>query len=94
MKKSPKVLPNPFLSKLLYITCVVWKNSPRVYATSVSKNLPKEDTRPMGENSPNLVTLTCPPHVLHLPSEENRPGVFQGRKNVRFILCAKRMRFP
>jgi hypothetical protein len=59
VKKSPKMLPKTiFFSKLMHKRNR-GKSSPNMSGTSVylRKNLPEENNRPMGENSPNLVTL-------------------------------------
>jgi hypothetical protein len=55
MKKSPKVWPNTFLSKLTHNLNREW---PLLWATSVIlRKLAKENNHPLGENSPNLFTL-------------------------------------
>jgi hypothetical protein len=42
----------------LCISVTEEKCSPKIYATAVIfKTLPKENNRPIGKNSPNLVTL-------------------------------------
>jgi hypothetical protein len=57
--KIAKVVPQPTFGQNYYI-CVFYcgKAPPNIKATSVFfKELPKVNNRPMGENSPNLVTL-------------------------------------
>jgi hypothetical protein len=57
VKKLP-LWPNPHFIKINTKTCIVEKSSPRLCATSVIfENLPKENDRLIGENSPYLVAL-------------------------------------
>jgi hypothetical protein len=53
------MLPNPFfLSKLMHINFTMLKSSPKFgLLLSFLEELPKVNHRPIGENSPNLVTL-------------------------------------
>jgi hypothetical protein len=49
---------NPFFCPNEYITGTVEKSSPEMCASSGSfKPMPKVNNYPLGENSPNLVTL-------------------------------------
>jgi hypothetical protein len=58
VKKVTKMEPNPFFAQNKYITGTVEIRSPKICSTSVIlKPLPKDNNRPMGENSHNLVTL-------------------------------------
>jgi hypothetical protein len=53
MKKSPKMCPKSFLSKLIHnlYVCTVEKSSPRICAACVFfRKLPKDNNRPIGEN--------------------------------------------
>jgi hypothetical protein len=45
---------------------LLWKKLPKMWATCAifKKKLPKVSNRPMGENSPNLVTLALSPDSL------------------------------
>jgi hypothetical protein len=58
VKFVPKCSRNPFLSKYLY-NLQRGKSSPKMYATlrKFWKKLPQVNSHPMGEKSPNLVTL-------------------------------------
>jgi hypothetical protein len=57
VKNSPKYSPTHFLAKYC-ISLTVENSSPKIRATIVIfKKLLKVNIRPMGENSPNLVTL-------------------------------------
>jgi hypothetical protein len=61
------MLPKPFLSG---IALTVEKISPHFWATSAIFNkLPKANNHPLGENSPNLVTLTGSNHFA--PQRKN-----------------------
>jgi hypothetical protein len=54
LKNRPSCSPTRFMLKLIYIFNVE-KSKPKICATSVIKNLPKDNNRPIGETSPNLV---------------------------------------
>jgi hypothetical protein len=55
------------------------KNSPRIFTTSAILNkLAKENNRPIGENSPNLVTLPTGKADMKMKSD---PASFQGQKS-------------
>jgi hypothetical protein len=50
--------PNPFFVKIDFTTFTVEKSSPSIWAISVIfKKLPKVNNHPIGDNSPNPVTL-------------------------------------
>jgi hypothetical protein len=59
-KKSPKMLLNPFLCKFMHNFFSLGKKLAQevgLHTSAIEKKLPKENKRPIGENSPNLVTL-------------------------------------
>jgi hypothetical protein len=58
-KKSPKRFPNRFFCQYEYITTDYRETKENIlgYFGNFQKKLPKVNTRPIGENSPNLVTL-------------------------------------
>jgi hypothetical protein len=59
-KKSTKVLPKPFFCQKFYTTFTRVKSIQPVSATSVIyKKLHTVHNHPIGENSPNLVTLSA-----------------------------------
>jgi hypothetical protein len=57
-EKVAQSLAQTFICQNKYITGTVEKDGPKICATSlIFKPLPKVKNRPIGENSPNLVTL-------------------------------------
>jgi hypothetical protein len=59
-KKSPKMWPNSFFGKINAKPLSWIKSSPKILPTSVIfVQLPKVNSRSMGENSPNPVTLVA-----------------------------------
>jgi hypothetical protein len=59
--------PNPFLLKLIQ-NLYFGKNSPKLWATSVIfEKLPKDNNRPLGENSPTVATLLRTGHGSDKP---------------------------
>jgi hypothetical protein len=58
LQESPKMKPKTFLPNLIH-NCFVQKSYPTIWATFVIfVKMPKVISRPMGENSPNPVTLS------------------------------------
>jgi hypothetical protein len=57
-KSRPKSGPNQLLPELHTLLILREKSSAKIWAAfAIFKKLPKVNTRPLGENSPNLVTL-------------------------------------
>jgi hypothetical protein len=68
VKKSPKCSSTHFFLKNNLLSFTVNKSSPIIWATSVIfKRLSKVNNHPIGEKSPNLVTLQLRPHTVSLP---------------------------
>jgi hypothetical protein len=59
VKKSPKIKPNPFFGQNNSKTLAVGKSSYKTwYISAIFNKLPKVNNLLLGENLPNLVTLT------------------------------------
>jgi hypothetical protein len=57
VKKSPKIWPNRFFGHNLHITITIGNSSTKIYFCNFQK-MHNRKNRPIGENSPNLVTLS------------------------------------